>query len=86
MSGVYLATAPQPVAQRDFMRELRRAVGMPFGLPAAGWMVRIAAPLLLRTDAELAIYGRYCVSRRLGEEGFVFEFPELRGALQELFR
>jgi hypothetical protein len=86
MSGVYVATAPQPVAQRDFMRELRRAVGMPIGLPAAGWMVRIAAPLLLRTDPDLALYGRYCVSRRLREEGFAFEFPELRGALQELFR
>jgi hypothetical protein len=86
MSGVYVATAPQPVAQRDFMRELRRAVGMPIGLPAAGWMVRIGAPLLLRTDPELALYGRYCVSRRLREEGFVFEFPELRGALQDLFR
>ena len=26
--------------------------------------------MMMRTDPELAIYGRYCVSRRLQEEGF----------------
>jgi NAD dependent epimerase/dehydratase family enzyme len=66
------------------MGELRRALGIPLGLPAAGWMVRLAAPLLLRTDPELALYGRYCVPRRLLDEGFPFEFPEVAGALQDL--
>jgi hypothetical protein len=28
-------------------------------------MVRLGAPLFLRTDPELALYGRYCISRRL---------------------
>ena len=67
------------------MRELRRAIRMPIGLPAPAWMVRIGAPLFVRTDPELALYGRYCVSRRLKEEGFEFCFPELRGALTDLF-
>jgi hypothetical protein len=84
MQGVYIATAPNPVSQRDFMREMRRAVGMPVGLPAFGWMVRMAAPLLLRTDPELALYGRYLVSRRLREMQFEFRFPELRDALADL--
>jgi uncharacterized protein len=66
------------------MRELRRAIGMPIGLPAFEWMVRLAAPLLMRTDPELALYGRYCVSRRLREEGFEFELPELPAALRDL--
>jgi hypothetical protein len=48
-------------------------------------MVRLGAPLVMRTDPELALYGRYCVSRRLREEGFEFEFPEARGALENLF-
>ncbi len=86
MQGVYLATAPNPVSNREFMRELRRAMRIPIGLPAAAWMVRIGAPLLLRTDPELALYGRYCVSRRLDEEGFEFQFPELAGALRDLLR
>jgi NAD dependent epimerase/dehydratase family enzyme len=84
MSGAYIATAPNPVSNAEFMRELRRALRMPVGLPAMSWMVRAAAPLL-RTDPELALFGRYCVSRRLREAGFDFQFPELRSALRDLY-
>jgi hypothetical protein len=86
MSGAYVATAPQPVSNAEFMRELRRALRVPIGLPAAEWMVRIGAPMLLRTDPELALYGRYCVSRRLRDEGFAFAFPDLPSALRNLYR
>jgi uncharacterized protein (TIGR01777 family) len=82
--GMFIATAPNPVSQRQFMRELRAAMGMTIALPAAAWMVRIAAPSLLRTDPELALYGRYLVSKRLREAGFEFLFPELRPALADL--
>lgn len=85
MQGAYLATAPYPVSNAEFMAELRRALKVPIGLPAPGWMVRIGAPLVLRSDPELALYGRYCVSRRLREEGFVFRFPDLRSALADLY-
>ena len=85
MTGAYIATAPNPVSNADLMRELRRVLRMPVGLPAAGWMVRVAAPLL-RTDPELALFGRYCVSRRLREEGFEFRFPDLAPALRDLYR
>jgi hypothetical protein len=85
MSGAYIATAPNPVSNAEFMRELRKALRVPFGLPAMGWMVRLAAPLILRTDPELALYGRYCVSRRLREEGFEFLFSEVGPALRDLF-
>ena len=84
MQGDYIASAPHPVAQAEFMRELRRAVGMPIGLPSFSWMVRIAAPLLLRTDPELVLYGRYVISKRLEEEGFEFQLPQLREALRDL--
>ncbi|MGH7131850.1 MAG: epimerase [Phycisphaerales bacterium] len=89
MRGAYIATAPSPVSNREFMRELRRhasglgALGV--GLPAAAWMVRLGAPLLVRTDPELALYGRYIVSRRLREEGFTFQFPMLSEALADLY-
>lgn len=85
LRGVYLATAPTPVSNEVFMRELRRALHIPIGLPAYEWMVRIGAPLFLRTDPELALYGRYCVSRRLREDGFEFRFPEVSAALLDLY-
>ncbi|MEY2727864.1 MAG: hypothetical protein RLZZ458_3731 [Planctomycetota bacterium] len=85
MQGLYVASAPNPVSQAELMRELRRALRVPIGLPAFEWMVRIGAPLLLRTDPELALYGRYVVSKRLKEEGFEFSMPTIREAMQELF-
>lgn len=84
MRGVYIASSPKPVSNREFMRLLRKAIGMPIGLPAPAWVIRVAAPLVMKTDPELAIYGRYCVPRRLMDEGFGFEYPELDSALREL--
>lgn len=84
MRGVYIATAPDPVSNAEFMRTLRRAMGMPVGLPAPAFMVRLGAPLLMRTDPELALYGRYCVSKRLKDEGFGFQYPQLDGAMRDL--
>ncbi len=84
MQGAYVATSPNPVSNAEFMRELRHAVGMPLGLPAPAPLVRIGARLILRTDPELALYGRYVVSRRLRDENFEFKFPELKNALRNL--
>jgi uncharacterized protein (TIGR01777 family) len=86
MRGAYIASSPNPVAQREFMKTLRRVVGMPIGLPASSWMVRLGAPLLMRTDPELALYGRYVVSKRLQEEAFEFRFPHLEDALRDLLK
>src|SRR6516164_2050854 len=86
MEGAYIASSPNPVSQREFMRTLRRVVGMPIGLPAFSWMVRIGAPLLMRTDPELALYGRYVVSERLQQEQFEFQFPHLPVALNDILK
>ena len=84
MTGAYIATSPDPVSNRDFMRALRTALGVPFGLPAPAPLVRLGAPLFMRTDPELALYGRYVIPQRLIDEGFEFTFPALAGALDDL--
>jgi hypothetical protein len=86
MRGTYISSSPQPVPQHEFARELRRAVGMPLGLPAPEWLVRLGARYLLQRDPELALYGRYVTSSRLAAAGFQFEFPELRSALANLLQ
>jgi uncharacterized protein (TIGR01777 family) len=88
MTGAYVVSSPGPVSQREFARTLRRYAGglgsLGVGLPAAAWMVRLGAPLVLRTDPELALYGRYVLPRRLLAEGFEFRFPTLEAALADL--
>jgi len=89
MAGTYVASSPNPVSNAEFMRTLRHAVPwpkVPIALPAFTWMVRIGAPLVLRTDPEIALYGRYVVSSRLGQEGFAFTYPRLPEALAACFR
>ncbi len=85
---VYVASSPNPVSNAEFMRSLRRAIPwpkVPLALPAFTWMVRIGAPLLLRTDPEIAFYGRYVRSRRLERDGFSFSCPRLPEALTACF-
>lgn len=84
MTGAYIASSPNPVSQREFMTTLRRVARVPFGLPTFAWMVRIGAPLFMRSDPELALHGRYVIPQRLQQEGFEFQFPALEDALREL--
>lgn len=84
MSGAYIASAPTPVSNAKFMPALRRTLGRRFGLPSPAPLVRLGAKYFLHTDPELAIYGRYVVPRRLLDEGFEFEFPDLDAALCDL--
>jgi uncharacterized protein len=83
MSGIYNATGPAPVTNREFMRQLRRATGRPWSPPVPSWAVEIGA-FLMRTEASLALTGRRCVPARFLEGGFRFQFPELRPALADL--
>lgn len=85
MQGVYVASAPGPVSNEVFMRALRRAVGMHMGIPSPAWCVRIGARLILRTDPELALCGRYVMPTRLLKEGFAFSFEDVGCALDDIY-
>lgn len=71
ISGPVNLAAPGPLPQRDFIRELRHACGMPVGLPATRWMAEIGA-LALRSDTELLLKSRRVVPGRLQAAGFTF--------------
>ena len=81
---VYIASSPNPVSQVDFMRTLRKTYGVPIGIPATETMARWGARWILRTDPELASYGRYVQPQRLIESGFTFDISNLRDALVDL--
>lgn len=84
MSGPYIVSSPNPVSQANFMKALRSVIKMPIGLPAFEWMVRVGAPLLMKTDPELVLYGRYVMPKRLMDAGYEFQFSELEPALRQL--
>ena len=77
--------APQPLPNREMMRELRAAVGAPFGLPATDWMLEIGA-FFLRTETELILKSRRVVPGRLLADGFAFDFSTFAEAVADLNR
>ncbi|MEU6549328.1 DUF1731 domain-containing protein [Streptomyces sp. NPDC046915] len=85
LAGPVNLAAPAPLPQRTFMRTLRKAWGMPVGLPATAWMAEIGA-LVLRSDTELLLKSRRVVPGRLQEAGFAFDHPQWPGAAADLVR
>ncbi len=75
--------APNPLPNRDFMRELRRAWGMPLGLPAPRPMLELGA-VFMGTETELILKSRRVIPGRLLRAGFEFQFPEWPGAAGDL--
>jgi uncharacterized protein (TIGR01777 family) len=81
--GVVNVAAPNPLPNADFMRILREAWPIGFGLRARGWMLEAGAALLA-TETELILKSRRVVPRRLLERGFVFRFPTWDVAARDL--
>lgn len=85
LSGPVNLAAPEPLPNKDFMRVLREAWGMPIGLPATKLMLEIGA-VFLRTETELVLKSRRVVPTKLLEAGFEFEFPTWEQAARDLCR
>ena len=81
--GVVNMTAPVPLPNREFMRELRHAWGARVGLPATEWMLEAGA-LVLRTETELILKSRRVVPGVLLQHGFAFRFPGWAEAAEDL--
>ncbi|HVX29558.1 MAG TPA: DUF1731 domain-containing protein, partial [Nitrolancea sp.] len=77
--GAYNATAPEPVRNRDFTRELGRALHRPAFLPVPAFVLK----LMFGEMAEGTVLPsqRVLPSRALAE-GFTFQYPRLDEALR----
>ena len=82
-SGPVNIASPNPLPNAAFMRDLRSAWGMPFGLPATKWMIEIGT-FLMRTESELILKSRRVVPGILEEQGFEFRYPSWPEAAQDL--
>ncbi len=83
IAGPVNFTAPNPLSNRDFLRTLRQAWGVRFGLPATAWMLEIGA-VFMRTETELILKSRRAVPSVLLQHGFEFDFPQWPEAAADL--
>jgi uncharacterized protein (TIGR01777 family) len=84
LRGPVNLAAPNPLPNREMMKFIRDACGVPFGLPATEWMLEVGA-FIIRTETELIIKSRRVVPRRLLASGFKFQFTDLRQALKDIY-
>jgi len=83
MQGVVNVASPNPLPNAEFMRILREAWGVKFGLAANDWMLEVGA-FFLRTETELILKSRQVVPGRLLKRGFHFELPYWAEAAKDL--
>jgi uncharacterized protein (TIGR01777 family) len=83
LEGPVNLAAPFPLPNREFMRALRKAWGVPFGLPAPALLLG-AASFFLRTEPELVLKSRRVVPGRLQGAGFHFQYPHWEQAADDL--
>ncbi len=83
LDGPVNIASPNPLPNREFMVDLRRAWGAPIGLPATEWMLELGA-FFMRTESELILKSRRVVPARLLQAGFTFKYPNWPEAAAEL--
>ena len=76
--GIYNATAPEPVRNREFARELGRALRRPAILPTPPFALRLA---LGEMADELLVAGQRVLPRHAEAEGFRFATTSVGDAL-----
>jgi hypothetical protein len=83
LDGPVNLASPNPLPNREFMADLRRAWGTNIGLPSAKWMLEVGA-VFLRTETELILKSRRVIPGRLLQAGFSFTYSDWPNAAREL--
>jgi NAD dependent epimerase/dehydratase family enzyme len=74
--GTYNFTAPNPVTNSEFSRELASALSRPCLFKVPEFMLR----MMMGEMADLVIYGQRVVPKRLQESGYEFIYQDISQA------
>nr|WP_275440211.1 TIGR01777 family oxidoreductase [Paenibacillus sp. ACRRY] len=85
LEGVFNASSPHPVTNRQLMESLRSHMGVRIGLPSPRWMLEVGARFI-RTETELVLKSRWVIPERMEQEGFTFVYDTLDTALDEILK
>jgi len=83
LSGPVNLASPNPLPNREFVAEMRSALGVRLALPTPAWLLEFGA-VFMRTETELILKSRRVIPTRLLQAGFTFEFPEWPAAAHDL--
>jgi len=80
ISGPVNLCSPNPVRNRDLAKALGEVLKRPSFIPAPGFMIR----LVLAEFGSVILEGQRVIPRRLLESGFVFRYPDIGKALENI--
>lgn len=80
VAGPLNLVAPGIVRQGEFAKALGHAVGRPAIAPAPAFAIKV----MLGQGAQIILQGQRVVPRRALDAGYVFRFPDLPAALEDL--
>jgi uncharacterized protein (TIGR01777 family) len=80
ITGPVNLTSPNPVRNEELARALGKAMHRPSFLPTPGFLLK----LLLGEFGSVLLEGQKVIPRKLLDNGYIFVYPEIDGALQSL--
>ena len=83
INGIVNCTAPHAVTNEALMQSIRKAYGIPFGLPTPAWLLSIGAAII-GTETELILKSRWVKPAILLEHGFEFQYGTIDEAIQDI--
>src|SRR5512143_1107638 len=78
ISGPVNVCSPNPVRNKDLAKALGKALHRPSFIPAPGFIVK----LVFGEFGSVILEGQRVIPKRLLENGFVFQYPDIEKALQ----
>jgi len=83
LEGNINCTAPVSMQNTAFMTTLRKAWGIPFGLPTPAWLLSIGMAIV-GSERELLLKSRWVMPKRLLDAGYQFMFAKAEYAIKDL--
>jgi hypothetical protein len=82
LDGPFNFTAPGLVRQKEFAKTLAGVLKRPAVIPVPGFLIKT----LGGEFGRMLLQGQKVLPKALMEHGFVFKYPELKGALQSILK
>src|SRR5690606_32780830 len=82
LAGVYNAVAPNPVTNAKMTKELARVLDRPLWLPK---IPEFVLRLFLGRMSQLMLESQRVGSKKIAQQGFGFQFPNICRALENLY-
>jgi uncharacterized protein (TIGR01777 family) len=80
--GIYNLTSPNPITNSEMGKTLGKVMNRPFWMPVPGFILK----LVLGEMSTLVLDGQKVLPSRLQSEGFKFQFPDAKTAIQDLLK